>query len=174
MDVAARLANLAKMHPRLLWDDFVLATAALLAQRHTAPYRFEVEVQGVFGWDDEVLRLTVRPPALSDKLLDQIQRTYEPPRLVESAAIALAGLALYHAGGHVIQRVAVRGTGADYLVDEAFYPAEIAGRSRASDLPAAWEQRWERLTRHGGTGFYVLAVEFETPMGRLAFHRVED
>src|SRR5262249_35811803 len=58
------------------------------------------------------------------------------PVRIELAAIALAGLALYHGGGHEIVDVAVRGSGADYLVDAGRHLLEIAGRSRRSDFEA--------------------------------------
>ena len=99
----------------------------------------------------------------------QLQRTYEAPRLVELAAIAIAGLGLYYGGGHEMRDVALRGSGADYLVDEAHHLLEVAGRSRRSDFGAAWQQRWQRLAGRPGSGFYVCVVEFETPAGRLAF-----
>jgi hypothetical protein len=96
-------------------------------------------------------------------------RTYEPFRLVELAAIAIAGLGLYHAGGHEIRDIALRGSGADYLVDEFNHPLEIAGRSRRTDFDVAWGQRWRRLSDCSAGGFYVCVAEFETPSGRLAF-----
>ena len=99
----------------------------------------------------------------------QVRRTYEPSRLVELAAIAIAGLGLHHAGGHEIVDVAVRGSAADYLVDQAQQHLEIAGRSRRSDFDTAWRQKWQRLTDLWGSGFYLSVAEFEGRTGRLAF-----
>jgi hypothetical protein len=171
MDVTVRLTDLTKMHAQLLWDEFVTATVAVLSQQHTSPFRFELRVTDVPGFDDDTLVLTIRPPSLTAKVLEQLQRTYEPARLIESAAIALAGLGLYHAGRHEIRNVAFRGSGADYLVDDDEHLLEIAGRSRSSDLQAAWDQRWDRLMRRRGNGFYVFVAEFATFSGRLGFLR---
>jgi hypothetical protein len=97
------------------------------------------------------------------------RRTYEAHRLVELSAVAVAGLSLFEAGGHQIRDVALRGSAADYLVDEENHLLEIVGRSRRSDLGTAWEARWQRLSHRRGAGFYVCAIEFETPSGRLEF-----
>jgi hypothetical protein len=89
-------------------------------------------------------------------------------RLVELAAIAVAGLALFCAGGHQIRDVSLRGTSADYLIDDERHLLEVAGRSRKKDFSAAWNERWRRLAE-GSTGFYVSVTEFETPASRLGF-----
>jgi hypothetical protein len=89
--------------------------------------------------------------------------------LVELAAIAIAGLGLYYGGGHAMQDIALRGSGADYLIDESNHLLEVAGRSRRRDVGVAWQQRWQRLTGRMGSGFYVCVAEFETPAGQLAF-----
>jgi hypothetical protein len=88
---------------------------------------------------------------------------------VELAAIAIAGLALFAAGGHQIRDIALRGSSADYLVDAESYLLEVAGRSRRSDLDAAWQTRWRRLSDRLGSGFFVCVAEFESPSARLAF-----
>jgi hypothetical protein len=85
------------------------------------------------------------------------------------AAIAVAALGVYYAGGSEIHDVALRGMGADYMIGEAGHVFEVAGRSRRSDLQAAWDQRWQRLADRSERGFYLCVVEFETPAGRLAF-----
>jgi hypothetical protein len=71
-------------------------------------------------------------------------------------------------GGHEIRDVALRGTGADYLIDEANHLLEISGRSRRGDFTVAWQRRWDRLQGQDG-GIYLCVAEFETPSGRLAF-----
>jgi hypothetical protein len=98
-----------------------------------------------------------------------VRRTYELSRRVELAAIALTGLALYHGGGHEIVDVAVRGSGADYLVDPAQHLLEIAGRSRQADFEVAWQQRLQRLRARATGSFYLWVIELESPAGRLMF-----
>lgn len=171
MDVTVRLLDLTAMHPRLLWDDLAAAAAATLAGADTrGPFPFELTVQDVPAFGSDVVRMTIDPAGLSPDHVARLRRTYEPSRLVELAAVAVAGLGLYHAGGHEIRDVALRGSGADYLVDDAAHLLEVAGRSRRSDFAAAWHQRRERLSERGTGGFYICVVEFETPAGRLAFH----
>jgi hypothetical protein len=65
--------------------------------------------------------------------------------------------------------LALRGSGANYLVDEAHHLLEVADRSRRQDFEVAWQQRWQRLTEYRRNGFYVCVVEFATPLGWLAF-----
>ncbi len=169
MDVRLRLRNLPEMHSHLLWDTIIPATAAVLGETGaTAPYSVGLTIQDVPGFGSGKMRLLLDPGRLSPDRLAKLKRTYEPSRMVEMAAIAVAGLALHHTGGHEIVDLALRGSRADYLVDEGRLLLEIAGRSRHVDFEAAWQQKEQRLAKRGG-GFYVCVTEFETPAARLAF-----
>ena len=170
MEIEVSLADLPKMHPRLLWDEITLATIAVLGGKLTASsYEFALTTQDMPGYDSSELVFIMNPGDVDPTNLARIRRTYDPARLVELAAIAIAGLGLYHGGGHEICDVAFRGTGADYTVGEHSLPLEVAGRSRRSDLSNAWEQRWRRLSKRSRIGFFLCVAEFETPAGRLAF-----
>lgn len=172
MDIAVRLVDLTGMHPHLLWDDIIAATVAVLsATRSQSPFPFTLTVQDLPGFGSEQLRFAIDPASVAADHVRRLQRTYEASRLVELAAIAIAGLGLYYGGGHEMRDVALRGSGADYLVDEAHHLLEVAGRSRRRDVGTAWQQRWQRLTERLGSGFYVCVIEFETPAGQLAFRR---
>jgi hypothetical protein len=158
-------------HPGLLWDEIAMAAAAVFTRFHQQPpFGFDLSIIEVPGCPDDVLTMSIETMAYSANEINRIRRTYEAPRLVEMAAIAIAGLGLYHAGEHRICDVASSGSGADYLVDDESYLLEIAGRARRKDLESAWRQRWQRLSESARGGFYVCVAEFETPAGRLAFH----
>jgi hypothetical protein len=92
-------------------------------------------------------------------------------RQVELASIAIAGLALHHAGNHEIRDIAFRGIAADYLIGEEGYLLAVAVRTRRADFAAAWEQKWNRLSDQASPDFFVCVVELETPAGRLWFNR---
>jgi len=170
MDVTVRLVDLSGMHPRLLWDTIITATAAVLTGLQASPpFRFPLTILDVPGFGDGELLLLLDPADVLDDRLVRVRRTYEPPRLIELAAIAIAAIGLHHAGGHEILDLAVRGSAADYLVDESRHHLEIAGRSRRSDFEVAWQQKWRRLEETQEGGCYVCVVEFESPAGRLAF-----
>jgi hypothetical protein len=170
MDISVRLIELTIMHPRLLWEDIMAATVAMLSRIGVqSPFPFELTVEDLPGFGSAQLRLVIDPAGVASEHVNRLQRTYEPARLVELAAIAVVGLGLYYGGGHEIMDIALRGSGADYLIDEANLLLEVAGRSRRSDFGAAWQQRWQRLTDRLGGGFYVCVAEFETPAGQLAF-----
>jgi hypothetical protein len=170
MEVTVRLVELSAMHPRLLWDTIVTAAAAVLGGLSPSPpFVFPLTIQNVPGFGEGELRMYLDPVDVPADRLIRIRRTYEPSRLIELAAIAIAGIGLHQAGGHEILDLAVRGSAADYLVDEARHHLEIAGRSRRSDLEVAWQQKWRRLNETQRGGCYVCAVEFESPAGRLAF-----
>src|SRR5262245_57521753 len=170
MDVPVRLTDLPVMHPELLWETIIAATAAVLGEEAAgSPHPFALTVENVLGFGSDKCRLLIDPREVGTKQLVQVRRTYEPSRLVELAAIALAGLGLHVAGGHEIIDVAVRGSAADYLVDHAHHHLEVAGRSRRGDFETAWRQRWGRLTDRWGSGFYLCVVELEGMTGRLAF-----
>jgi len=121
------------------------------------------------GYGSEEVEFEIVSAGIPDNNIIKVRRTYEAHRLVEFAAIAVAGLALFHAGGHQIRDVALRGASADYLVDDEGSLLEVAGRSRRSDFQSAWDVRWQRLSDRLGAGFYVCVSEFETPAGRLGF-----
>lgn len=170
MRVDTSLVDLPRFHPHLLWREMRLATAAVIADLgKKAPFEFELTVMNVPGFHDDVLEMSIEFGKVTKMDLQRLRRTYEQARRVELAAIALAGLALYHAGGHEIRDLTWPGSGADYLVDDEEYLLEVAGRSRRSDFGKAWEQRWQRLAGNFGGDFYVFVAEFETPAGRLAF-----
>ena len=165
-----RLADLPDMHPCLLWDDILAATVAVFEDRGTpTPFRCSLRFEDVPAYGTEEVDLEIVRSGVSGGAFGKARRTYEAHRLVELAAIAVAGLALFHGGGHQIRDVSLRGTSADYLVDHEGHMLEVAGRSRRSDFRSAWHVRWQRLVARGGAGFYLFVVEFETPAGRLAF-----
>jgi hypothetical protein len=170
MDVSTRLLDLPTMHLELLWESILAATVAVLEQSGAEqPFALALTVEDVPGFGSDECRLLMDASGVSAKHTAQIRRTYEPARLVELAAIAIAGLALHHAGGHEIVDVAVRGSAADYLVDEARHHLEIGGSSRRKDFDAAWRQKWQSLADLWGHGFYLCLAEFESRAGRLAF-----
>jgi hypothetical protein len=165
-----QLPNLQDMHPALLWGDIVAATVAVLGDRgFDQPYRLSLETNNVPRYDTQYLDLHFVAAGVVAESVEGVRRTYEPHRLVELAAIGVAGLALFSAGGHQIRDVALRGTAADYLVDDECHLLEIAGRSQRSDFESCWDARWSRLMQRCGFGFYVCVCEFETLRGRLAF-----
>jgi hypothetical protein len=169
MDVALRLIDLAAMHPLLLWDTIITATAAVLEAQGQPPWTLSLTVQDSPGFGSGELRLTIEPVGVTAERIARVRRTYEPSRLVELAAIAIAGAGLHQSGGHEIRDIAARGSAADYLIDEGNHHLEVAGRSRRSDFEAAWQQKWQRLGERVTSGVYVCVVEFESPAGRLAF-----
>ncbi len=115
------------------------------------------------------VNLEISRAGISADHVRRLRRTWDSPRLVELAAIAIAGLALFAAGGHQIRDAALRGTSADYMVDADGHLREVAGRSRRIDFEAAWQVRWARLLERPGAGFYVCVCEFDSPSARLAF-----
>jgi hypothetical protein len=158
------------MHPCLLWDDIVAAAVAVFDERRfPAPIRFGLDVDGVPLCRSGQLELRIVKGGVPSSQIVRVRRTFESHRLVELAAIAVAGLGLFAAGGHQIRDVALRGTSADYLVDEENFLLEISGRSSRRDFQAAWDTRWNRLAGRCASGFFLCVSEFETPAGRLAF-----
>jgi hypothetical protein len=170
MDVAVRLTDLSAMHPRLLWDTLITATVAVMSEQGAlTPFAIPLSMENVPGFGEGKVRLLLDAADVPSEGVVRIRRTYEPSRLIELAAIAIAGIGLHHAGGPEILDVAVRGSAADYLIDAAGHRLEVAGRSRRSDFETAWQQKWHRLQskRHGGC--CVCVVEFESPAARLHF-----
>lgn len=165
-----KLTDLPEMHPCLLWNDILAAAVAVLEQAPTnRSFDVSVQLREIPGYGSGEVSLEVVGAGVSRGDVVKVRRTYESHRLVELAAIAVAGLSLFCSGGHQIRDISLRGTSADYLVDDERYLLEVGGRSRKSDLPAAWNERWQRLTECSSVGFYVSVTEFETPASRLGF-----
>ena len=170
MEVVSHLVELSTIHPHLEWDDIIAAAVAVLEQDEAEPpFRLELAVENLPTFDDETLCLTILPEGVSPAHVARLRRTYETSRLVEMAAIAVAGLALFHAALLAIRDIALHGSRADYLVGKAGFLLEVGGRSRRSDFGTAWRDKWEHLKESQGGGFFLCVVEFETPAGRLAF-----
>ncbi|MCH5373279.1 MAG: hypothetical protein JJ992_04840 [Planctomycetes bacterium] len=132
-------------------------------------YTILVQYHEIPESDSGELKLQIVGTGVSPEDVSKVRRTYEDHRLVELGAIAVAGLALFCSGGHQIRDVSLRGTAADYLVDDERFLLEVAGRSRKSDFQSAWNLRWQRLADSSAAGFYVSVTEFETPASRLGF-----
>jgi hypothetical protein len=170
MAVAVRLLDLPRMHPLLLWEPILPATCLVFRERGIEPpYRFVLAVEEVPGFGTDALDVEIDPGGVSAEWMERCARTFEPSRLIEFAAIAIAGLSLHSAGGHELVDLARRGSAADYLVDAARHHLEIAGRSRRRDLESAWEQKQPRLLERSERGCYPCISEFETCTGRLVF-----
>jgi hypothetical protein len=169
MEVEAQLTDLYELHTRLVWDEIIAAAAIVLGDQRTPPFKFELEVVDVPEFQDDFVRMTILADRINAAKLAKRRRTFDRSRLVELAAIALGGLALYHAAGHEIMEVAIRNTGGDYVVGHARHLFEVTGRSRRQDFESAWQMRWQRLKQTAGRSFYLFAAEFQTPRGRLAF-----
>jgi hypothetical protein len=170
MNVLARLIDLTVMHPRLLWEVIAGAAAAVLGPRDGGRLgSFDLMTHAVPGFDDGAIYFSIDAAEIPHAYIERLRRTYESTRLVELAAIAIAGLGLYYGGGHEIRDVAIRGSAADYLVNEEGLLLEVAGRSRRSDLNDAWQQRKRRVADRATGGFFVCVAEFETFSGRLDF-----
>lgn len=170
MEVVLRLLDLEPLHPGLLWDTILVATAAVLGEgRRESPFLFDLSVEDVPRFGSGTIRFVFDGAGISPQRVEQVRRTFEPSRRVEMAAITVAAAALFHAGEHQIVGMAHRGSGADYLVGEEEHHLEVAGRSRRVDLAAAWEQKWKRLRGQAWGACYVAVSEFETLTGRLGF-----
>ena len=170
MDVSCRLLDLPTMHPRLLWDTIILAAAGVLEDRfHDLPRRLVLQVRDVPGFGSDRLSLDIDTSEIDGERIARLRRTYEPTRQVELAAIAIAGFGLHIAGNHEIRDVALRGSGADYLVGDENVRLEIVGRTRRADFGTACQHRRDRLIDHIGPGVLICVVEFEKPTARLEF-----
>ena len=172
MEVSCRLVDLLELHPRLLWDTVILATHAVLLDRfQDRTHQINLDVRNVPGFGSSEMILSIDIAGIDVGRLARLRRTYETTRQVELASIAIAGLALHHAGNHEIRDIGIRGSAADYLVGEEGYLLEIGGRTRRTDFAVAWAQKWDVLSERAASGFFVCVVEFETPAGRLWFNR---
>src|SRR5262245_56910795 len=101
--VAFRLIDLAEQHSGLLWETIVTTAVAVLSEPgRESPYAFSMAVDGVYGFGSETVEFLFDGLGIAREHVDRIRRTYEPSRLVEMAAIAVAGAGLTVAGGHEI------------------------------------------------------------------------
>lgn len=168
MDSVLSVNDLGAFHPNLRWDEIAIAPAAIVGKKPEGliVVQFSFENMPAFGTANATIGIDISD--VSPANIERMQRTYELARLVELAAIAVAGIGIYYGGGHEIMDISARGSAADYLVDTTLDRLEIAGRSRRRDVQSAWQTRWDRLSARDG-GFYVCLVEFETLSARFAY-----
>src|SRR5260370_20042708 len=103
MDISTSLVGLAEMHPELEWQEITAATVAVLEDGGLeAPFQVPLDLIDVPGFGTERLNLLIERTGIPAERVTRLRRTYEPPRRIELAAIALTGLGLYHGGGHEI------------------------------------------------------------------------
>lgn len=167
MEIVAKINDLPLFHPELLWLPFQLALGTVMERSVGWETVIPIEVDVSFA-SFESMELVLDGEGLARMDLRKIQKSYEPHRLVEMAAIGLAALALYYACGYRINDIGPYGSGADYLVEEE-YSLEVAGRSRRVDFNSAWREKWNFLQNTLQSGFFLFVAEFETPAGKLAF-----
>jgi len=113
MEVEVQLTDLYNLHTRLEWDAIIAAAAIVLGEKSLPPFRFNLQVVDVPTFYDEFLHMTIWADRIGTGKLAKRRRTLEWAGLVEFAAIALAGLGLYHVVGHEILEVAIRNSGGD-------------------------------------------------------------
>src|SRR4051812_40342512 len=101
------------MHSLLLWEPIIPAACAVFRGRGLEPpYWMAMAVENVPGFGTDTLSLLIDPTGVSTDLIARLERTFEPSRQVEFAAIAVAGLALHAAGEHELLETAERGSAA--------------------------------------------------------------
>jgi hypothetical protein len=95
VNVSFRLLDLVHLHSLLLWDEILAATAAVLRDGgREPPHDFTLCVEDVPGFGSETIRLLIDVTGIPFDRITKVQRTYEPSRLIEVAAIAVAGAGL--------------------------------------------------------------------------------
>jgi hypothetical protein len=167
MEVACRLSDLVDHHPRLSWADIVASAAATICGQLGGLVHLRLDCYDIPTVPDRELFLDIECDASHPASIERIRRTYDEARLVEFAAIAVAGLVVYHGLGEQIMDVAIRGYGADYLIGDDRVPMEVAGRSRKRDLESAWSAKVARSARYAKNEFFVCIVEFESMTGKF-------
>ncbi|HQU43594.1 MAG TPA: hypothetical protein PK867_12335 [Pirellulales bacterium] len=156
MDVQVRLCDLAVWHPKLLWGEIGAAALAVLGSHEKEnAVVIDLSVENVPSFGTGHLQMNIEASYPLAAQVDRLRKTYEASRLVELAAIAITGAGLYYAGRHEIHNFALRGSAADYLVDDESILLEIAGRSRRRDASVAWQSRWGRLSETHSGGVIV-------------------
>ena len=170
MIIETCFASLPEMHPELEWQEIAAAAVSVLEDcGFESPFEVQLELIEMPGFGTEQVVLLIHKRGIPAERVARVRRTFDTTRRVELAAIAMTGLGLYHGGSHEIVDIAVRGSGADYLIDAAHHPCEIAGRSRQSDFAIAWQQRFERVSERARGGFYLGVFEFQSPTGKILF-----
>ncbi len=151
-EVPCGLQDLPNLHPRLLWETIGLAAAAVLAGvAGQPPYPFVVHAENLPGFGGGDLMLAIDPGPVGDDSILRLRRTFDLPRQVELAAIAVAGLALAYTGGYEICDVALRG--APLTTWWAIF-------GLTSKLPAVPAERiWNSPGNRNGAGFRGYATK---------------
>jgi hypothetical protein len=160
MQIRCHITDLFRRHPELRWNEAAIALAAVASRRNVfSEIVFSIEIARGAS-DLTSIDLTVELTKVSSSAVAAAKRTYDTSRLVEMAAVAIAGLTAYYGLGSELVEVSRRGSGADYLVSDGRL-LEVAGRSRRRDLDSAWRSKIARLVSLGVGPFAVCVAEFE-------------
>lgn len=132
---------------------------------HQSSVCLPVQVISTADEISETVEFEVFTTELAREQASRVERTYERSRLVEMSAIA--GIAISQVLWCQIVDVALRGTGAEYLIGPSNELLEVAARSHQTDFARAWNERRERLKRRWSHPAWLCVVEWESPFSRL-------
>lgn len=101
-------------------------------------------------------------------------QTLQRESIVEYAAIALAFLLMTNLVQKEIVEVSLRGSRADYFVDQRNYMLEISGTESAAHLTSRHTEKVRQLLANPfGRDGYVFVCCFSNQRAKLSFHRLE-
>jgi hypothetical protein len=164
-------------HPSLLTGNFEACSVARCRETASTPWTLETNCQGLFQQADGVHPVDLTWKSATASSADSAEKTYQPRRVTEDAAVGVCAAALAALNEGRITEVTQHGTGVDYWVDHRRAVLEISGLRKGSSSTLAARHGEKKKQLLGGSlhtlGFpgYVFVVSFGDQEAMLTCHK---
>ena len=151
------LESFSGAHAHLQCDQLIEQARAALGKYHESPVALHVDVDG----SDGQIRLVFEAAD------ERTRRTYQRQRIIEDAAIAIAGIVLREHYDLCIVKATYRGSHADYFVgprpgQDPIGVVEVSGTDERP-LDAVFEDKLRQVGRSTWAERFVSVTRFATP-----------
>jgi len=171
------IENLGVDHPALLTGNFQACAVSRCRAVSASPYSLEIDCKNLPRTHPGSEICDLAWQNASEAIADKAEKSYQPRRLTEEAAIGLCAVAFAVLHEGEITEVSAHETGVDYWVDDRRAVVEVSGIEKASagTLGRRHSEKEQQL-RNGAlfqAGFpgYVFVVDFGQKKSRLSHYR---
>lgn len=167
------------MNPAVIWAPFFInPTIALMASYHLKPFPCAITCENIMSalLKQEKCEITIEFDWLVETFPEcqRIFQTLQREAIVEYAAVAAAFLIVTNLAQRNITEVAMRGSKADYFLDERKNLLEISGTENAEHLTSRHNEKVRQLQANPfGKNGYVFVCCFSNQRAKFSFHHIE-
>lgn len=168
--------SLRELNPKAIWAAFFIPPAiALMESYRLKPFSWNISHENIISDCFEAVtgELALEIDWMTETFPEsqRLFQTLQRESVVEYAAVATAFLVMTNLAGKNIVEVTLRGSKADYFLDERETLLEISGTESAEHLAARHTEKIRQLQANPfGKDGYVFVCCFSNRKARLSFH----